>query len=170
MKLVLDYNHYRKRSKSYIKPLFNPCFYININFRISNIFFRLKLLIIAKFFWLINRILFAVDIDPGANLSGGFLIIHGVGIVIGRYVETKGSVIIYQGATLGGNNFKTSVFEGKQIHHPILMGNNIVGINSVTIGPIVVGKNTTIGAGAIITKSVKENSVVIMNNKILNRS
>jgi serine O-acetyltransferase len=166
-KIFKDYQEYSKRSRSYLKPFFNPCFYINVNFRISHFFYRLKLLLVAKIFWTINRVFFAVDIDPGAKLSGGFLILHGIGIVIGRHVETRGIVRIYQGVTLGGNNLKIDEFEGKEIKQPVLMGNNIIGINSVIIGPIVIGSNATIGSGSVITKSVKQGLTVVGNNKIL---
>ncbi len=167
MKLYQDYIEYKERSGSALKPLFNPCFYINVNFRISNALFKIKLFPIAKIFWLLNRILFAVDIDPGAKLAGGFLIVHGMGIVIGRYAETRGAVRIYQGATIGGNNFKTATFENKTIRHPIIMPGVVIGINSAIVGPIVIGTNTTVGIGAIITKNIEDNVTVVGNNTIL---
>ena len=113
--------------------------------------------------------MYSVDIDPGAKLAGGFLIVHGIRIVIGWYVETRGPVRIYHGTTLGGNNFKTSKFENKTINHPIVMSNVVIVINSTVVGPIVIGKNTTVGIGAIVTKNTNENMTVVGNNKTLKK-
>lgn len=166
MKIYYDFKVYNKES-FFPMAFFNASFHINILFRISSLFVKLKLFPIAKVFWLINRIIFSVDIDPRAKIAGGFEIIHGIGIVIGKYVEILGPVKIYQGATLGGNNNKTYNYEGKVLRQPLLYPNVTVGINSAIIGPLVIGENATIGTNAVVTKNVAKNSIIIGNNKIL---
>lgn len=119
----------------------------------------------SRLFWLLNRVIFSVDIDPGANIRT-LLIIHGIGIVIGREVEVSGSLKIYHGATLGGNMNKQRVINGKTISQPIIKNNVTVGINSAILGPVIIGNNVLIGTGAIVTKDVPDNSLVIGVNQI----
>ncbi|MDB4925324.1 hypothetical protein [Mucilaginibacter sp.] len=162
-----DYNGYAKVANSSIKPLFKIHYYCNVIFRISHFFYEIKLLPVAKIFWGINRFVYAIDIDPGAQLNGGFVLIHGIGIVIGRYVISEGLFKIYQGATLGGNNDKESMYDGILLKQPYIKDNVIIGINSTVLGPIVVEAGVVIGANAVVTKNVAANTVIVGNNKIL---
>lgn len=164
-----DYKSYMQSSENILKPFFKIHFYCNAIFRISHFFFQIKLLPISKLFWGINRIIFSIDIDPGAKLNSGFVIFHGIGIVIGRYVIAEGNFRIYQGATLGGNNNKKSFYNGLLLSQPYIKDNVTIGINAVVLGPIVIGTGAIIGANTTVTKDVAPNSVVVGNNKVLNK-
>lgn len=164
-----DYNGYAKFSNSRIKPLFKIHYYCNVIFRISHFFYRIKLLPLAKILWGVNRFIYAIDIDPGAELNGGFVIIHGIGVVIGRYVISEGLFKIYQGATLGGNNDKESIYNGMLLRQPYIKDNVTIGINAAVLGPIVIGAGAVIGTNAVVTKEVMDNHVIVGNNKILRK-
>ena len=45
--------------------------------------------------------------------------------------------------------------------HPTLMDNVVVGSGAQILGPVVVGKNSKIGANAVVTKDVPENAVMV---------
>ena len=45
--------------------------------------------------------------------------------------------------------------------HPTLMDNVVVGSGAQILGPVVIGKNAKIGANAVVTKDVQENSVMV---------
>ena len=45
--------------------------------------------------------------------------------------------------------------------HPTLMDNVVVGSGAQILGPVVIGKNAKIGANAVVTKDVDENSVMV---------
>ena len=45
--------------------------------------------------------------------------------------------------------------------HPTLKDNVVVGSGAQILGPVVVGKNSKIGANAVVTKDVPENAVMI---------
>lgn len=164
-----DYNGYAKAAHSRIKPLFKIHYYCNVIFRISHFFYQIKLLPISKIFWGINRFVYAIDIDPGAQLNGGFVIIHGIGVVIGRYVIADGLFKIYQGATLGGNNDKERMYNGTLLKQPYIKDNVTIGINSAVLGPIVIEAGAVIGTNAVVTKDVAVNCVMIGNNKVLQK-
>ena len=165
--LKQDFKAYRDYSGSLLKTLLNYNFYIVLIFRLSHFFSSIKLQILARLFWLINRLIFTVDIDPRANLGGGLLLVHGMCIVIGEKVKIIGPVKIYQGVTIGGNNFKTKFYNGQEISQPIIMQDVVIGINSCILGPCIIGNKAVVGTGAIITKDVEENRTVIGINKMM---
>jgi serine O-acetyltransferase len=163
-----DYRAYAASSSS-IKALFKIHFYCNVCFRISHFFFQIKLLPVARIFWLFNRVVFSIDIDPGAKLNGGMEIVHGIGVVIGRYVISEGRFKIYHGATLGGNNGKEAAYNNMVLKQPYIKDKVIIGINSAVLGPIVIGAGAVIGTHALVTKDVADNCTIIGNNKILTK-
>lgn len=107
--------------------------------------------------------LYHVDIDYRANLAGGFVLVHGLGTVIGKDVISKGTLKIYQHVTLGGGNGKPGRQDADGIVRgmPLFEENVTVYTGASIIGGIVVGKNTIVKAGCIVSKSIdsKENLV-----------
>lgn len=167
--LYKDYKQYSKWSRIPFHPFVNIGFYMNIIYRISHLLHVVKLHPVAKLFWLLNRIIFSVDIEPKAKLAGGLVIVHGSGIVIGSYVQSYGPLKIYQGATLGENQNRKKIINDKEISMPQVFPGVIIGINAVVIGPIVIGENSRIGSNAVVTKDVEENTTIVGVNKKLIR-
>lgn len=86
------------------------------------------------------------------NIGGGFYISHGNGLII--FAENIGKKFhAYQGVTIGMKNGKVPT-----------IGNDVVCYaNSIIVGNIRVGNNVIIGAGAVVTKDVPDNCVVVGN-------
>lgn len=166
MKILDDLKRYNK-GNLLPRGLLNIVFYINILYRLSHLFYRIKLLPIAKLIWIFNRLLFCVDIDPRARIAGGFLIKHGLGLVIGAYSNIGKNFTVYQGVTVGGNSGLTRIYKGIELKQPLIGEGVIIGPNAVVIGPLILGKNCQIGAGSIITKDVTEGDIVVGNNKVI---
>lgn len=137
-------------SKSYGAVFLNPCFYAVILYRISNKLYKLNLRLLAKFIWFINRIIFSVDIDYRANIGKNFMLIHGLGTVIGCDVTIGEHVKIYQGVTLGGNG-KERCIENRLHTQPIIGNNCIIYTNACIFGPVVISDNIKIKACSVIT-------------------
>jgi serine O-acetyltransferase len=152
---------------SYLNAFLDVTVWIVFIYRVSNVFARIKLFPISKIFWLINRVFFSVDIDPRADFAGGFILVHGIGVVIGHETKTLGRVKIYQGATIGGNTGKRKNIYNRDMGQPVIEDNVTIGIGVALLGPILVGANSIIGTHAIATKDVSANSVVVESNKIL---
>lgn len=70
------------------------------------------------------------------------------------------NVVIYQNVTIG-SNMRYNKIENKweNVGTPILAEGVIVADGAKVLGPIIIGENSVIGAGAIITKSIPANSV-----------
>jgi serine O-acetyltransferase len=70
------------------------------------------------------------------------------------------NVVIYQNVTIG-SNMRYNKVQGlwENVGTPILAENVVVADGAKILGPIIIGENTVIGAGAIITKSIPANSI-----------
>ncbi|MGG7663498.1 serine O-acetyltransferase [Dyadobacter sp. BHUBP1] len=167
MSILKDYAAYAEHSGSKLKPFVKTMFYCNIFFRVSHVLYKIKLIPLARVFWLINRILFSVEIDPRAKLRGGFVILHGTGVTIGHNVLAEGNFKVYQGATIGGNIGKKRTLNGRTFSQPWLQSDVVVGINAVVAGPVVLGAGSRVGANSVVTKDVPAGATVVSNNVIL---
>ena len=142
--------------KTIATVIFNPCFHSVVLFRVSNFFYRIKFVPIAKVIWYINRVFFCVDIDYRADLAGGFVLVHGLGTVIGKNVISKGPLKLYQNVTLGGGNGKPGRMDedGEVRGMPVFYPNCIVYTGAIVVGGIKIKENTTIKAGSIVTSDI----------------
>ncbi len=150
-----DLRNFRNNSpsKSYLAVFLNPCFAAVILYRISNFMYKRHLNILAKIVWLINRILFSVDIDYRAQIGKNFMLIHGIGVVIGKNVVIEDNVKIYQGVTLGGAGIVRE-YKGKIIDQPQIGEGSIIYTNACIFGPVIISENSKIKACKVITKDV----------------
>ena len=111
-------------------------------------------------------------IRPGTNLLSG--------VKIGNFVETKNSKIdsnskvnhlSYIGDTLIGKNSNigagtiTCNYDGVKKNKTIISDNVFIGSNSSLVAPVKIKKKSVVGAGSVITKDVKENSLAIERSK-----
>ena len=129
---------------------------------VANFFSIAKFDLIARMISQLSRFLTGIEIHPKAKIGKNLFIDHGMGVVIGETSEIGDNVTIYHMVTLGG--ISPSVNSDKQRdvkRHPTLMDNVVVGSGAQILGPVIVGKNAKIGANAVVTKDVKENSVMV---------
>ena len=115
-----------------------------------------------------------VMVGPYARLRTGTILKSNT--KIGNFVETKKSSInsnskvnhlSYIGDTTIGKNSNigagtiTCNYDGTKKSKTKISDNVFVGSNSALVAPVKLEKNSTIGAGSVITKSVKKNSLAI---------
>jgi len=115
-----------------------------------------------------------VKVGPYARIRPGTNLLPGV--KIGNFVETKNSTIdsnskvnhlSYIGDTLIGKNSNigagtiTCNYDGVKKNKTIISDNVFIGSNSSLVAPVKIKKKSVVGAGSVITKDVKENSLVI---------
>lgn len=158
---------YRYYAKKDFKTLFNAYF------RIPGFTYMLWHRV-ASYYWLKNKeskfyfvaYLFArkmlqhfsykygIDIPCGTSIDKGFYIGHFSGIVVSGYAVIGKNVNISQGVTIGvaGKDGKRGV--------PVIGDNVYIAPGGKVIGKINIGNNAAIGANAVVTKDVEENSSV----------
>ena len=96
-----------------------------------------------------------IEIHPGATIGRGLVIDHGAGVVIGETAEIGDDCTIYQGVTLGG----TGKNVGKR--HPTLGNNVMIGAGAKVLGPLTIGDNAKIAAGAVALHDVPADSTAV---------
>jgi serine O-acetyltransferase len=99
---------------------------------------------------------FASDIHWDAELEPGVMVVHGFGLAISYAARVHTGSILFQNVTLGyGPDAET-----RRTGAPLLERNVHVGIGATLFGPIVVGAETKIMAGCVLSRSVPPRSIV----------
>ena len=80
---------------------------------------------------------------------------HKTGIEIHPGATIGNDVMIYQGVTLGG----TGKDVGKR--HPTIESGVMIGSGAKVLGPITIGRNAKVAAGAVVVKDVEPNCTVV---------
>ena len=126
--------------------------------RVSHYLWNNNLKLIARIFSGFSRFLTGIEIHPNVRIGKGLFIDHGMGIVIGETAEIGDNVTMYHGVTLGGTNV---IGKNGTKRHPSIGNNVIIGSHAQILGPIKIGDNAKIGAGAIVVKDVEPGATVI---------
>ena len=111
-------------------------------------------------------------IRPGAYLESG--------VKVGNFVEVKKSKVgknskinhlSYIGDSLIGKNVNigagtiTCNYDGKRKNKTKISDGAFIGSNTSLVAPIKLGKKSTVGAGSVITKNVKDKSLSLTRSK-----
>ena len=115
-----------------------------------------------------------VSVGPYARLRPGTILKSGS--KIGNFVEVKKSTIgkgskvnhlSYIGDTSIGNSTNigagtiTCNYDGVKKNKTKIKNNVFIGSNSSLVAPVTINKNSTVGAGSVITKNVNKNSLAL---------
>ncbi|GKT04184.1 LbetaH domain-containing protein [Furfurilactobacillus entadae] len=80
--------------------------------------------------------------------------------------KLSAGVVIFQNVTIGANQtYNKATQRWENLGSPVLGKNVVVADGAKVVGPIIVGDDSLIGAGAIITKDVPANSIAYGVNK-----
>jgi len=111
-------------------------------------------------------------IRPGAILSKGSR--------VGNFVEIKNSRVgarskinhlSYVGDTTIGKSVNigagtiTCNYDGKRKNRTKIQDQVFIGSNSSLVAPVIIGKNSVVGAGSVITKNVRKKSLALTRSK-----
>ena len=103
-----------------------------------------------------NRKKTGIEIHPGAVIGDNLFIDHGMGVVIGETAIIGDNVTIFHGVTLGGTGKEKDCKR-----HPTVGNNCILGAGSTMLGPIIIGDNAKVGAGAVVIHDVPEGATAV---------
>lgn len=101
------------------------------------------------FFWMPGRANLHLVTNP-CNVGGGFYVGHGWGTIVNAK-RIGENFRVGQNVTIGSRNCKES-----------FIGDNVsVWAHAVVLGDIMLGDNSQVGAGAVVVKSIPNNSIVV---------
>jgi serine O-acetyltransferase len=139
--------------------LFYPGVQAIILYRISHFLHNWGVPVIPRAISYFGRFLTGAEIHPNARIGRRFFIDHATGVVIGETARVGDDVMLYQGVTLGGHGWWRDVRGEKR--HPTIEDNCVIGVGATILGPVVVKKNSRIGALAVIVDDIPEDSTVV---------
>ncbi len=109
---------------------------------------------------------YGCEIYPQATIGKGFYMPHCVGIVIGNTTIIGENCVVFPNVVFGARYSPKG--DNPQGRRHAKVGNNCVfGANSTIFGDITIGNNVTVGAGAVVTKDVPDNTTVVGVNKLI---
>ena len=114
-------------------------------YRLSHWLWQHKFYLLARIISQTARFLTGIEIHPGAKIGTGFMIDHGMGVVIGETTEIGNNVTLYHDVTLGGRKMFDEHGKRLEKRHPTI------------------GNNVTIGSNAIVIHNIPANSTVVNN-------
>ena len=105
--------------------------------------------VLAELLWRVNLTLTGADIHPGADIGGGFKVVHTTGLTIARGAKVGANVTMLHGVTLGGNG--RGYVDPTYADGPPEIGEGTeIWAGAKVLGPIRVGKGCHIGANAVL--------------------
>jgi len=116
-------------------------------YRLMQYFNHMGLMPVAIIFQYINKLINGCLIGLKANFGAGLVLVHPIGIVINSSVIGGENIILQSSVVIGENKGKS----------PQLANNIIVGSGAKLLGDIFIHNNVSIGANAVVLKSVAEN-------------
>jgi len=141
--------------KGFAKILFSDGTSCMVFYRIAGFFRRIGLGVIGWVFLEINKVLNGCAIGRGASFGRGFVIMHGVGVVINSAVRGGENIVIESGVVIGAAR------NGLPVEAPHIGNNIFIGSGAKVLGGIKIGNNVKIGANAVVVKDVPDNVTVV---------
>ncbi len=113
---------------------------------------------LSKIVQMMNRILTGADIDPRAVISRTVKIPHTVGLVIGETSKVEAGVILMPHVVLGARDHKVFTDDRR---HPHVKEYAVIGAGAVLLGPITIGKESTIGANSVVLTDIGDGMTAV---------
>lgn len=133
----------------------HPCYQAIWFHRWSHYFFVKGNRLLARFLWHLNILLTGADINPLADLGPGMVILNPVGVILhGMCGE---NFTVYGRGGMGGGLDRKDIGAGPGL--PIVGNNVVMEYGAYVLGPIRIGDNAVIKAGAAIHRDVPADTI-----------
>ena len=119
-----------------------------------------------------------VKVGAGTKIGDGTMLLYGVQVLervtIGRNCRIAGfipdDVVIEDDVTMMGtiaHKYQRPLDWSRTEESPHIEAGAVVGLGTVLVGPITIGANSYVGAGATVTKNVPRDSIVFNTNEVM---
>lgn len=135
-----------------------------LHHRIAHPLFNLGAPITARMISELANARTGIDIHPGAKIGPSFFIDHGTGVVVGETAKIGSNVRLYQHVTLGAPAPLGAVRlspRTRHARHPIVEDDVTVYAGATILGPVTIGRGSTIGANVWIEQDVPPGSLLL---------
>lgn len=111
------------------------------------------------FYRVIVEWILGVEIPWKTKIGPGLRLYHGVGLVVNDSAIIGSNCILRHGVTIGVKHTSDSYDGGA----PVIGSGVDIGAGCIILGPISIGDNSSLGAGAVVTKSVPPGGKMVGN-------
>lgn len=125
-------------------------------YRVARMFRSMEKPTLAKLVTRISRQLFGSDLHWDADFAPGVMLVHGFGLAVSHAAKVGRHCIVFHNVTLGMGTDPLT----RAIGAPTIEENVHLGPGATLLGPITVGRNSKVMAGAVVTRSIPPDSVV----------
>lgn len=136
---------------------FNPRIVPVVLLRVAEFFYVRRLGLLAKFFSMLNVMIFGIEVSPKVRIGGGLFLPHTVGTVLGAE-KIGDNCTILQGVTLGTSE---PDMDFTVLMRPIIGNHVLIGAGAKVIGRVVIGDYAKIGANAVVLRDVPAYGVAV---------
>lgn len=137
--------------------LLSPRFLPVVLIRIANALYRKRLGPLAKIASLVNFLIFGIEVPARLTIGGGLVLPHTIGTVLGAR-SIGSNVTIFHQVTIGAT---TADFAYDPETRPLIEDGVTIGVGAKVLGNIVLGKNCTIGANAVVLQTVPAGATAV---------
>lgn len=140
-----------------------------LHHRIAHPLFQLGAPIVARVISELANARTGIDIHPGATIGPSFFIDHGTGVVIGETAIVGANVRLYQHVTLGARSplgLSRVTPCDRFARHPIVEDDVVIYAGATILGPVTIGRGSTIGGNVWLLEDVPAGSVVVQPEAI----
>ena len=128
-------------------------------FRVSGVLHRWRLRPLSRLLYVLNLVLFGVDLAPGASVGPGLALPHPVGTAIAPLSRVGRKVRIFQGVSVGGVSYEDPGRDG----FPTVGDECWLFAGAKILGPVEIGSHAMVAANALVIRSVPPGAVVVGN-------
>ncbi|MDD2325485.1 MAG: serine acetyltransferase [Alphaproteobacteria bacterium] len=149
------------------RPIYSHFFFIRLLFlqhgfqlafslRLQKVLLRMPLVgkILSLFLWYFTCVITSSECSPLSQYGAGLYFPHPVGVIIGSKCVIGNNVSIYQSVTIGRKSYSEDGY-------PIIDDGAFVYAGAKIYGPIRIGKDSVIGANAVVTQSIPNRMVAV---------
>lgn len=124
--------------------------------RLAHFLFQKSVPVLPALIRRTNLFLTGADIYPSCQMGRGVVLIHSVGIVIADKAVIGDCCEIFGQVVLGGRG------GGREADGaPVIGDNTVICIGARVLGPVSIGANVTVAAGAVVLTSVPDNRLAV---------
>ncbi|SDA43095.1 serine O-acetyltransferase [Pseudomonas sp. NFACC15-1] len=140
-----------KLAMAMISPRFAPVLLYRLAYSMNSIGLKIP----ARFFSLLNYVVFGIEIAAVCKIGPGLFFPHTQGTVIGA-VSIGANAVIYQGVTLGAKDLD---FTYDADHRPVIGNDVVIGAGAKVLGGITLDDNVTVAANSVLLTSMPANVI-----------
>jgi serine O-acetyltransferase len=126
--------------------------------RLAHAAWRRRLIVVSEVLLRISQLVYGIDISYRASIGPGLVLRHAMNVVVGSEAQLGRNVHIFHGVTIGK---RLSGSADRPDGMPTIEDGVLLGAGCAVLGPITIGRNSIIGANAVVTRDLAAGALAV---------